>query len=83
MFVKLRDGTTISRADLPDKNTKRWVASRKVLVVRAVNGGLISAADACELYGLSGEEFQSWSDAVKRYGVKALKTTTLQKYRQL
>ena len=81
--VMLPDGTVLSRADLPPANTNRWVASRKALVVKAVQYGLISQAEALERYSLAEEEFGFWRDAVKSHGEKALRVTTIQKYRQL
>lgn len=80
--VELPDGTTMTRADLPDPKTRRWVASRKAAVVRAVDGGLITEEQACEDYGLSSEELDAWRHAVTAFGESALKTTALQKYRQ-
>ena len=81
--VTLPDGTILSRADLPPADTRRWVASRKVIVVRAVIYGLIPESEALERYALSAEEFALWRAAVERHGEKALKVTTIQKYRQL
>ena len=81
--VTLPDGSTLSRADLPPAETRRWVASRKAVVVRAVIHGLISEKEACERYALSAEEFALWRNAVETHGEKALRVTTLQKYRQL
>ena len=81
--VRLPDGTVMTRADLPEPTTRRWVASRKAAVVRGVQFGLISEEDALQRYGLSEEEFQSWCAAVSQYGEGALKTTSIQKYRQL
>lgn len=81
--IILPDGTVLSRADLPPAETRRWVASRKAIVVKAVIHGLISEADALERYALSEEEFALWRSAVEKHGDKALKVTTLQKYRQL
>lgn len=80
--VTLPDGSTMTRADLPDKATKRWVASRKAAVVRAVGAGLITRDEAIETYSLSDEEFAQWEKAVTTFGEAALKTTALQKYRQ-
>ena len=80
--VTLPDGSTMTRADLPDKSTGRWVASRKAAVVRAVTHGLITRAEAIETYNLSEEEFAEWERAVALHGVAALKATALQKYRQ-
>ena len=80
--VTLPDGTTMSRADLPDPRTRRWVASRKAAVVRAVEGGLISEDEAIRMYDLTGEELESWQSAVEEHGEAALKATALQRYRQ-
>ena len=80
--VSLPDGTVMTRADLPSTTTRRWVASRKAAVVRAVSHGLITQAEALERYGLSEEEFCAWNGAVQRHGEAALKATALQKYRQ-
>jgi len=81
--VTLPDGSILSRADLPDKDTRRWVASRKAVVVKAVIHGLISEKEALARYALSNEEFSLWRKAVEQHGEKALKVTAIQKYRQL
>jgi Protein of unknown function (DUF1153) len=81
--VTLPDGTVLSRADLPPADTRRWVASRKAVVVRAVQYGLIPESEALERYALSEEEFGLWRDTVATHGEKALKVTAIQKYRQL
>lgn len=80
--VTLPDGTIMTRADLPPASTQRWVASRKVAVVRGVLYGLITQSEAMQRYGLSEEEFHSWVKAVAEHGVEALKATALKKYRQ-
>lgn len=80
--VTLPDGTVMTRADLPPPETRRWVASRKAAVVRAVGAGLISRAWAIETYGLSEDEFASWEEAVALHGEDALKATRIQRYRQ-
>lgn len=81
--VTLPDGTVLTRADLPPAETRRWVASRKAVVVKAVIYGLIPQTEAQERYGLSDEEFGLWRQAVELHGEKALKVTAIQKYRQL
>ncbi len=81
--VMLPDGMILSRADLPPPDTRRWVASRKAIVVKAVLYGLITQAEALERYALSEEEFSFWRQAVENHGDKALRVTTIQKYRQL
>lgn len=81
--VTLPDGTIMTRADLPPAETRRWVASRKARVVKAVAYGLLPLKEALERYALSEEEFAIWREAVERHGEKALKVTAIQKYRQL
>ena len=80
--VTLPDGTVMTRADLPPPETRRWVASRKAAVVRAVEAGLTSRQTALETYSLSEEEFVSWEEAVATHGEGALRSTWLQFYRQ-
>ncbi|MGB7320793.1 MAG: DUF1153 domain-containing protein [Albidovulum sp.] len=81
--ITLPDGTIMTRADLPSPATRRWVASRKIKVVRAVDFGLLPLKEALERYGLSEEEFSIWREAVELHGEKGLKVTAIQKYRQL
>lgn len=81
--VRLPDGSILSRGDLPPPDTVRWVASRKLTVVRAVVHGLMSEAEVLERYALSPEELALWRSAVETHGEKGLKVTTIQKYRQL
>lgn len=79
--VRLPDGSTMTRADLPSSETRRWVASRKAAVVRAVAHGLMTRESALETYGLSEDEFSGWESAVERYGEAALKATALKRFR--
>ena len=81
--VTLADGTIMTRADLPSVNTRRWVASRKAAVVKAVGAGLIQRKEALERYALSDPEFSEWETAVSEHGEVALKATALQRFRQL
>ena len=81
--VTLPDGSILSRADLPPPDIRRWVASRKAVVVKAVIYGLIPEAEALERYAISAEEFALWRSAVERHGDGALKVTAIRKYRQL
>jgi hypothetical protein len=81
--ITLPDGTKLSRADLPSPDTRRWVASRKAVVVKAVLYGLLTRDEALERYALSDEEFELWCAAVQTHGEAALKVTSIQKYRQL
>ena len=79
--VTLPDGTIMTRADLPARDTRRWVASRKAAVVRAVEHKLITLEEAIDSYGISEEEYESWVRAVEAHGEQALKATSLQKFR--
>jgi len=74
-IVTLPDGRQISRADLPPADTRRWVASRKARVVEAVEAGLITADEACERWGLSMEELDSWRENARKHGRKGLRVT--------
>lgn len=80
--VTLPDGSVMTRADLPSPKTRRWVASRKAQVIKAVQSGLIARATALEMYALSDGEYDGWENAVRVHGIDALKTTALQRYRQ-
>jgi hypothetical protein len=81
--VTLPDGTVLTRADLPPAETRRWVASRKAIIVKAVAYGLIPLSEVLTRYDLSEEEFEMWRAAVSKYGEAALKVTAIQKFRQL
>ncbi|WP_212523213.1 DUF1153 domain-containing protein [Actibacterium sp. MT2.3-13A] len=81
-IVTLPDGSTMTRADLPPELTRRWVASRKAAVVKAVACGLITRDEAKARYALSEEELSSWENAIRHHGKEALKATTIQRYRQ-
>ncbi len=67
--------------DLPPPDTERWVASRKAQVVRAVRDGRLTLDEACDRYGLTGEEFLCWQRMIERHGVLGLRVTRLQRYR--
>lgn len=79
--VTLPDGSILSRSDLPPAKTRRWVASRKAVVVKAVVHDLIPLSEALDTYALSEEEFNEWKSAVETHGEAALKATALKKYR--
>lgn len=81
--VKLPDGSVRTRADLPKPETRRWVASRKAVVVKAVAFGLLSRDEAKETYLLSDDELSEWENAVRDHGEVALKAKALHKNQQL
>ena len=74
-------GLPLTINTLPAPDTKRWVIRRKAEVVAAVNGGLVTATQACERYSLSMEEYLSWQNAVEKNGIKGLRVTRMQQYR--
>jgi hypothetical protein len=76
------DGRTLTLADLPQRETTRWVTRRKAEVVAAVQGGLLSLDEACERYRLSVEEFLSWQHAIARHGMDGLRATHVQDHRE-
>jgi len=59
-FVIGPTGSKLTVGDLPPPGTMHWVDRRKVEVVAAVQGGLISFEQARSRYMLSVEEFISW-----------------------
>jgi hypothetical protein len=75
------DGSPLTVADLPPRDTKRWVIRRKAEVVAAVRGGLLSLEEACNRYTLTVEEFLSWQQSIDEYGLAGLRTTRIQQYR--
>ncbi len=75
-------GEPLTIDDLPPPETRRWVIRRKAEVVAGVRNGLISLEDACSRYKLSVEEFLSWQRLIEKHGMRGLRTTRLQQYRQ-
>lgn len=77
------DGYSMTVADLPPFDTKRWVPRRKAVVVFAVEGGLITASEACKRYGLTRSELDGWKRLIQKHGVRGLRVTQLRQYREL
>ncbi len=75
-------GMPLTVDNLPPASTTRWVISRKAEVVTAVHNGLIGMDEACERYRLSVEEFLNWQQLVESHGMRGLRVTRTQKYRQ-
>lgn len=68
--------------DLPSTSTTRWVKSRKLRIINAIEEGRITKEQAMEAYNLSAEELSSWYRMVKTHGPDALRTTHLKQYRK-
>ncbi len=75
------DGSPLTIADLPPRDTQRWVIRRKAEVVAAVRGGLLSLEEACARYTLTTEEFLGWQQSIDRHGLAGLRATRVQQYR--
>ncbi len=67
---------------LPPPNTQRWVKSRKLSVIKAIERGILSDDEACQRYSLTAEELESWKAALTRHGPGALRTTHINRYRK-
>lgn len=67
---------------LPPPTTQRWVKSRKLAVIKAIENGILSDEQACQRYSLSQEELDSWKKALNRHGPGALRTTHINRYRR-
>ena len=76
------DGRVLTLADLPPRDTKRWVIRRKAALVAAVRGGLPTLEEACERYALTIEEYLSWQTTLDRHGLAGLRATRVQDYRE-
>ena len=74
-------GHPITTADLPPVGLRRWSPMRKAEVVACVSAGLISIEQACERYGLTDVEFDSWKRYLGEHGVAGLRSTRIQEYR--
>src|SRR5688500_3557760 len=76
-------GEPLTIASLPAPSTKRWVVRRTAEVVAAVNGGVLPIDEVLERYNRTLEESAGWQRAVDRSGMKGLRVTRIQHYRDL
>ena len=76
-------GQPLTVESLPPENTVRWVIRRKAEVVSAVRNGLIGLDEACERYRLSVDEFLNWERLVNAHGLRGLRVTRSQRYREV
>jgi hypothetical protein len=75
-------GERLSLDNLPASTTTRWVVRRKAEVLAAVNGGLLTPAQACARYELSLAELAEWQRAVDAEGVAGLRSERVQHRRR-
>ena len=57
---------------LPDANTVRWTARRKMAVLRAVTAGEIAVEEIAHRYAISPDELDSWSREYAEQGLFGL-----------
>lgn len=67
--------------ELPPVNTERWVIRRKAQVLRAIEDGRLTRAEACARYNISDAELRIWERALQCAGVPGLRVTRVQIYR--
>ena len=75
-------GELLTLSSLPPPNPDRWTPRRKGEVVAAVRGGLLTFEEACNRYSLTMEELIGWQGASERSGIRGLRTTRSQEYRE-
>lgn len=76
-------GADLAFDDLPPPDVVRWGIRRKAAVVRAIEAQVLSFDAACDRYGLSTEELESWVRRLSTHGVAGLRVTRLTDYRAL
>ena len=74
-------GERLTLKDLPSGRHLRWVARRKAQVVTAIDGGLLTASEACARYNLSLEELRAWQSIYGEEGVPGLRQREVQAHR--
>lgn len=74
-------GEELTMDALPPVIVGRWTIRRKAEVVAAVEGGMLTSAEACERYAIELEELMSWQRAIARSGMLGLRVTRFQQYR--
>lgn len=75
-------GEKLTLDRLPPPDTARWTVRRKAEVVAAVEGGLLSFDEACARYALAMEELIGWQGAHQSSGMRGLRITRSQRYRE-
>lgn len=61
--------------------TIRWVTRRKLELLRDIDEGRITEADACARYALSVEELAEWRSKSRAFGERGMRVTRTQEYR--
>ena len=61
------------KRDLVLAPVTRWTAEKKLALLRAIEAGVISLAEARAAHRLSADEIEEWRSAYRRGGARALK----------
>jgi len=75
-------GEELTREKLPPAQTSRWVARRKAEVVTAIEGGLLTVAEARARYNLTFEELVCWQRDYGRGGLRGLHLASMREARR-
>lgn len=81
-IVKDLRGNVIAPYDIPPAGMNRWTPARKALVVRAVQGELITLDEVLERYKMTEPEFRRWESSLKTDGALGLKVTKFQQLKR-
>ena len=74
-------GLAFTHARVLEVEKGKWIDDQTV--VAAVRGGLLTLEEACTRYALDIDELIGWQRAVGRSGIKGLRVTRLQQYREM
>lgn len=72
--ARSREGSP-SRAGLPPADTRRWIPSRKALVVEAIHREELDFVAACDRWGLTPTELGQWIVRYELFGPLGLRAT--------
>jgi hypothetical protein len=76
------DDSNVVSLNVVDKQvSNRWKPRRKALLLKQIDDGLLTEAEAIEQYELSVEELAEWRTAHENHGMAGLRITRSQFYR--
>ena len=81
--ISTENATPLDDPELPPVDTKRWVIRRKAQLLRAIEDGRLTRAEACARYNISDAELRLWERAIACAGIPGLRVTRVQIYRQV
>jgi hypothetical protein len=76
-------GERLTLEMLPRPGTRRWIMRRKAELVAAVDGKLLTVNELLRRYGITPAEYENWEKAVRNFGMRGLRTTRIQDYREV